>query len=157
MHAITGKNKILLGIDKDTREKIYLSKPTFDCGHYWGFGYLGNKNCHYHLNAYQQKTHFLELADGTYKHLIEKRNVHIKDCLEADYDLNPTIQANIWVFCELALSIYTLKAAAEVLTRGGAHTTTNPCKDIIKDEKQAAHLNGVVLPEVIQTLWDLIT
>ena len=31
-------------------ESIFLSPPSWDCGWYWGFGYLDNKNCHYHLS-----------------------------------------------------------------------------------------------------------
>ena len=41
--------KIALGkVDGNT---IYLSSPSWDCGWYWGFGYLGNKDCHYHIDG----------------------------------------------------------------------------------------------------------
>lgn len=38
------------GTVKKDKDRIALYAPTFDCGWYWGFGYLGNKNCHYHLS-----------------------------------------------------------------------------------------------------------
>ena len=33
--------KVLLGYNNE--EPIYLSPPSWDCGKYWGFGYLENK------------------------------------------------------------------------------------------------------------------
>jgi hypothetical protein len=49
MKTISDYNKILLG--KNNGQDIYLSPPSWDCGWYWGFGYLGNNNCHYHLSG----------------------------------------------------------------------------------------------------------
>ena len=45
-------------------EKIYLSAPSWDCGWYWGFGYLGNNNCHYHVDGLkkEEKYNFLEMG-----------------------------------------------------------------------------------------------
>jgi len=34
--------KTFLGISEG--EKIYLTAPSWDCGWYWRFGYLGNVN-----------------------------------------------------------------------------------------------------------------
>ena len=42
-------NKIKLGVVNN--ETIYLTPPSWDCDWYWGFGYLGNKNCHYHIDG----------------------------------------------------------------------------------------------------------
>ena len=50
--------KILLGklkSDADiyaSGENIYLRKHTFDCGWYWGFGYVGNYRCHHHFETF---------------------------------------------------------------------------------------------------------
>ena len=79
------------------------------------------------------------------------------DCLLEDYDLADEIKENLWVFCELAKTIYTLKEAAEVVGRGGSHYTTNPCKETIICEEEAKRLNDKVSPELCQKLWDLIT
>lgn len=45
------KNKIKLGYKKDLGF-IFLTKHSFDCGHYWGFGYLGNGSNHFHIDKY---------------------------------------------------------------------------------------------------------
>ena len=49
--------KIFLGTVRDgiegmiiSGEKLYIEKHSFDCGWYWGFGYIGNKNIHTHFS-----------------------------------------------------------------------------------------------------------
>ena len=34
-----GKNIFLLGVD-EYNQKVWLEEPSFDCGWYWGFGYV---------------------------------------------------------------------------------------------------------------------
>ena len=70
MENIQGSKRKILGTCKKTGESIYFYKPTWDCDWYWGFGYLGNKNQHYHLSDY---------ANG--------RNINMYDALIGDYDL----------------------------------------------------------------------
>ena len=137
---IIGKNILYFGKHKESGESIYIKKSTWDCGWYWSFGYLGNRNWHYHLDNYQNG-----------------RNFNMYDALITDYDLNDKIKDNIWVFCELALSIYQLKKSAELFGRGGAHMTTNPCADIIKDTDYTKKINTEILPQVMQKFWDLIS
>ena len=140
MKAITGVKKIYFGTANKTGEKIYISIPSWDCEWYWSFGYLGNKDCHYHLSKY---------ANG--------RNINMYDALKADYILNPKIDKSLWEFCELSQTIYTIKEYAEVLHRGGAHYTTNSCKSIIKNAPELYRLNNIVLSHVMQNLWNLIS
>lgn len=116
-------------------ERIYLSPPSWDCDWYWGFGYLGNNNCHYHLDGLNRE---LNLYDAIKKHF--GRSLVIKD----DKDL--------WTFCELVLSAYTLKETAEVLGRGGSHMTTNPCADIIINKDEVTRINEIVLPAIFNEI-----
>ena len=50
-------NRILLGrVAKNAKtyadgELLFLTKHTWDCGWYWGFGYIGNRNCHFHFDS----------------------------------------------------------------------------------------------------------
>lgn len=132
-------DKIFLGKALGGDRDIWLHAPEWDCGWYWSFGYLGNKNFHYHLSGYQKG-----------------RNINIHDALKGDYDLNPKIEDNLWVFCELSLTIYALKNAAEVLGRGGSHLTPNPMRDIIKNETEVLRLNSIVIPACLDKLYELI-
>lgn len=137
MKNINGNEKVFFGTKKDG-ERIYLSKPSWDCDWYWGFGYLGNNNCHYHLSGY---------ADG--------RNINMYDALIADYDLTKNIQDNLWEFCELVKTAYVLKETAEVLGRGGSRYTKNPCAELITNKKEVKRINEVVLPAIFNKLNDI--
>lgn len=134
---IEGKNKVYFGHHIEWNEKIWLTKPKYSCGWYWSFGYLGNKNCHYHLDGYQNG-----------------RNINMYAALQTDYLLSPHIANNLWSFCEQAQTIYTLKEAADVLYRGGANYTTNPLRNFIISNNHNDNLNMVVLPKLLQNFWD---
>lgn len=154
--AITGSAKVFFGTRKSDNTRIYITKPSFDCDWYWSFGYLGNKNEHYHLESYQQKTHFFKLETGEFKLITEQRNINMYDALLADYALNPIIELNLWTFCELAKSIYTLKEAAELFHRGGSHYTKNPGQSKLQNQSLYDLLTFDLIPSQCQLLWDLI-
>jgi hypothetical protein len=148
--------RVFFGTRKADNSRIYLTLPTWDCGWYWSFGYLGNNKEHYHLSGYQKKDHFLKLEDGSFKLLTEARNLHMHDVLMVDYDLNPKLSdSNLWKFCELARTAYSLKETAEVFGRGGSHITTNPCAELIKNPELVKKINEELLPTVFMEIEKL--
>lgn len=149
-------NKVFFGTRKEDNARIYLSAPSWDCGWYWGFGYLGNKNEHYHLSGYKSKQHCIADRDGKFHVLTESRNKNIYDCLLEDYDLNPNIKSKLWEFCELIQTAYSLKETAELLGRGGSHYTSNPCKDTIVNTEEVNRINEVVLPAIFDAIHALL-
>ena len=54
-------------------------------------------------------------------------------------------------------TFYILKETAEVLGRGGAHYTSNPCKDIIVNNEEVKRINEVVLPSIFAEIEKLLT
>ncbi len=120
-------------------EVIYLSAPNWSCDWYWGFGYLGNKNCHYHLDSLCDSS--INMYDGLKKHFGDTLTI---------------TDSKLWVFCELVCTAYALKNTAEVLGRGGSHYTTNPCADVIKNKGEADRINTTVLPKIFDAIHDLI-
>ena len=143
------------GTRKDDGERITLTGSKWDCDWYWSFGYLGNRNEHYHLSSYQSKQHMFTTDKGEFKLLTENRNKCLRDCLLEDYNLTPRLEKRLWKFCELALTAYALKKTAEVLGRGGAHMTSNPCESIIKNADEVKRINEIVLPAIFEEI-DLI-
>lgn len=127
----------LLGIDNEGI-KHYLQKPSWDCGWYWGFGYIhtftNNRapemsrdiNSHYHWDSFKDYPHP--------NHLIE----------------TPFTKNEWYTLRELAKTIYTLRETAEVFGRGGAHITNNPLADEIKNPELVEHINKVLIPK----LWE---
>ena len=73
--VISGKKNVFFGTRKCDNKTIYITKPSWECGWYWSFGYLGNSNEHYHLKGY---------SNG--------RNISMYDALLNDYDLNENIK-----------------------------------------------------------------
>jgi len=56
------KTKVKLGILRSNisdvtsqTTPIFLTKHSFDCGWYWGFGYLGNSGIHFHIDSLLDK------------------------------------------------------------------------------------------------------
>ena len=75
------------------------------------------------------------------------------DALKQDYKLNPAIEQNLWLFCELALTTYTLKKVAEVLGRGGSNfADNNPLAETIKNPREVKRINETVLPAIFNNL-----
>lgn len=129
---------IFIGINND--EKIYLSAPSWDCGWYWGFGYLGNKNCHYHV-------------DG----LNAKENINLFDAFKKHFGTSLVVRdSQLWTLCELFQTFYTLRQSAEVLGRGGSHYTKNPCSEVIKNTDEVSRINSVVLPAIFEEIYKIL-
>ena len=130
-------------LNSTSKERIYLSTPTFDCDWYWGFGYLGNSHCHYPLDSYQA-----EQGSG------EHRNIDMFDALSTDYDLCSALKdtGNLWKFCELFKTAYALAEVAKVFKRGGSHYSKNPCQELLKNPGMYEHINFVLLPTLFKEM-----
>lgn len=135
-HKTEWTNRFLMG--KTEEGNIYLSPPSWDCGWYWGFGYLGNRNCHYHLSGIDKDKN---MYDALKHHFGE--SLTIPDC-------------HLWQFCELIKTAYALKETAEVLDRGGSHYTNNPCSEIIKNKEETDRINSIVLPAIFNAINNIL-
>jgi len=150
MHTLSNYEKVLIGVNAG--QKIYLSPPSWDCGWYWGFGYLGNKNCHYHVDGLT--TH--EWYD-TEKGCFRSERLNMFDGFRKHFgDSFQITNADLWTLCELFETFYTLKKTAEVLGRGGAHYTTNPACDLIKNPAEVVRINEIVLPQIFEEIYRVL-
>lgn len=135
-------------IGRNDNGNIYLSAPKWDCGWYWGFGYLGNANCHYHLDGLASE-YRTNMYDALIKHF-DKAFIFKTEIEEDKYN------NLLWQFCELVSTAYSLKETAEVLGRGGAHYTTNPLAELIKNEAEVKRINETVLPAIFDKLDEVL-
>ena len=132
----------LLGIDAEGK-KHYLEKASWDCGWYWGFGYIHTFTSRdfgmcYHFDGFEKKSN---MYDGFKK--------AFTDSVLTDSEL--------WKLCELMKTFYVLKNTAEVLGRGGANYTTNPCSEIIKNTDEVKRINEIVLPAIFEEIYALLS
>jgi hypothetical protein len=150
MRTLSTYPSLYIGMNND--EKIYLSAPSWDCGWYWGFGYLGNRNCHYHVNDlnkheeynFEKKCfeyEFTNLFDGFKKHF--GNTLIVRD-------------SQLWILCELFKTVYSMKESAEVFGSGGSHYTTNPAKDIILNKEITDRINGIILPALFEEIYKIL-
>ena len=111
-------------------EKVWLPPPSWDCGWYWGYGYIQNR--HLHTN---------------FKWLDPNNNLH--DAIQKRFNGTFTLQGSkLWTFCELMATFYSLKEIAEVYGRGGSYYTSNPLADIIKNHEEVKRINETLLPKI---------
>src|SRR6266498_252120 len=136
-------------LGQNNGQSIYLSAPSWDCGWYWGFGYLGNTRCHYHVDGLTTNEWYdfekqcfrserLNLFDGFKKHFGDSL------VIKSDKEL--------WTLCELFQTFYALKKTAEVLERGGSHYTTNPISELIKNPAEVSRINETILPKIFEEI-----
>lgn len=124
---------------------IALRRPSWDCDWYWGFGYLGNWDCHFHLNG-------LESMDSECyrKNLFDQLKVFFGDSLTIKDD------KLLWKFCEIVTTIYTLREAAEVFYRGGSNYSSNPDKPSLVNKDYTQHINETLIPMQIMSLYKVL-
>ena len=132
------KERIYLGrhrVDGPT----YLEKHAWDCGWYWGFGYIGNDHCHWHIEA-------LIKHPGTYEPKWTNIDFH--------FDSTWITQEQWWILRDLFISAYALQKAAEVYRLGG-HQTGKAAPYRVTDAYMAERLNAD-LGRLLDTIWNLL-
>jgi hypothetical protein len=99
-------------------QTLVIHKHSWDCGWYWGFGYIGNAQCHFHFDTLIGRHKVKDLFEHT---------------LISDSDW--------WVIRDLYKQAYALKEAAATYQHGGHLTHRAGVTDIIKDKEVADRLN----------------
>jgi hypothetical protein len=136
-----GKDIYLLGKDADGTT-YWLEAPTWDCGWYWGFGYIvtytDNLSPQFSrdLLSHQHATHeFFE--SGT-----------ITDWTVTDKEL--------WEIRELFAQFYTLRKTAEYFGRGKAHVA-NTNVPLWKNPELVDEINKVRIPLISARILEILS
>jgi hypothetical protein len=124
-------DRIYLGIYEG--ERVYLPKHSWDCGWYWGFGYVGNRDCHFHFETFFEESSYAS---------------------EVFTDPNFTDQ-NWWYVRDLFIQAYALKKVAEVYSYGGHQASKAGLTDILRSEDKAKQANDD-LELVLNALWQFM-
>jgi hypothetical protein len=144
--------EVYLGYNEENG-RICLTAPSWDCGWYWGFGYLGNRNCHYHVDGLTTREWY-DVEKGCFRSekmsLFDGFKKHFGDTLTLT-------DAQLWTLCELFRTFYTLSKTAELYGRGGTHYTDNPCKELLTNTAERDRINQVLLPAVFKEIYKILT
>jgi hypothetical protein len=158
-----GKKIFLLGRDEDGTN-YWLEEAKWDCGWYWGFGYVEtytnnqNPNKSKDINSHQHIDSSImgqmQKYDFEKKCYINSEFVHnIFDALcETTFTENEG-----WQLSELFKSFYMLKESAAMFGRGGCNLTTNPCSELIKNEDWAKQINHEILPLIFEKIYSILS
>lgn len=141
----------LLGINH-LGSYVYLEEPSWDCGWYWGFGYL-----HVYTNNRQPERskdlsehfHF----DSTF--LKGKENA--REMFKKYFKETVLTDSEIYELCDYMKTFYTLKSVAELFKNGYSHQTERAKIEALKSEDQRDLVNKVWLPEVFKRIEKLLT
>lgn len=141
-----GKDIYLLGADKEGT-KYWLEGASFDCGWYWGFGYVETYTNNNNPGASR------DILSHQHFDTLFLKNYGFDDVLEA----TTMTEGEKWKLMELMKTYYNLKLTAEVFGRGGSHVSSNPLCDEIKDEELVKKINNVLLPKVFEEVYKILS
>ena len=152
-----GKKVYLIGMNMDG-DYIWLEEPKWDCGWYWGFGYIET----YTNNKHPEKSkdidshsHFNSCIAG-YKHK-DGEYIHHPHA-NPDLAITTLTPRESWLLAEYMKTYYTLKESAGVFNRGGSHLTScDDQRDLIQDKGIEDKINTHSLPELFKLIDRLLS
>ena len=137
------KFKVYLGKDKETKERVYLTGFSWDCGWYYGGGYLSTISSHTHFDSVFINAKTKDNITTIWKDLSELLD-------DSQFDSNEW-----WRIKDLYKQFYSLKDTAEVFKCGGACTSENRNPEELNKDmayKINLHIQDVIIPEIIKAL-----
>ena len=118
-----------------SNERLYIEKHSWDCGWYWGFGYIGNSRSHMHFETLIDNTKYEP------KEIFQNTEITIRDW---------------WILRDLFVQAYALKKTAEVYRYGGHQTTCQYDTAVIQNHDKADAINAD-LKIVLDKIWEVLT
>ena len=144
-----GKKYFLLGTKDHVR--YYLESASFDCGWYWGGGYVEtftNNRCPACSRDIASHNHF----NG----LFFNGNKNGYDMFKDFFDFTPFNNSEIWQIIELMKTFYIMRDYSDTIYRGGSHYIINPIADIIKNNTEYERINKRVIPAIMEALYKIL-
>ena len=152
-HAF-GKDVYLLG-ENEYGEYLWLESPSWDCGWYWGFGYVETYTRHKSPSSSRDissHSHFGGLVGfknehGNYVH-------HLNESPK----MKETVLSNSesWQLSDLMKSFYALRKVAEIFHTGNSHLTSTPMCDL-KNKEIEEHINKVAMKQIFNSVIQILS
>lgn len=140
---VNGQKYYLLGV-KDNK-KYWLEEASFDCGWYWGLGYIEVFNKNY--SDIILHTHFDSLF----------LNKNISEELFNFFDDNVLTDGEKWELLELMKSAYISSEYMETLHRGGANISTNKSQKIIQNKSEYDRIKDIIIPDIMKNVYNILS
>lgn len=161
----TFRKKIyLLGTFKDGHN-FWLEEPKWECGWYWGMGYVKTYTNRWGPPAMDIASH------QHYKGLCFKKYEyydHGKGCFQQgeyihkltdrpDVVACTLIEREQWILSDLMKMAYTLRETAEIYRRGNAYLTSHNLVPQCKRPDREKEINEIDLPAIFAQIEKLLT
>jgi len=148
------KKIYLLGQDKDGYN-VYLEAPRWDCGWYWGFGYI---------ETYTNKTR-PETARDVFCHTHWDTSIVGQQSDKYVYHINesPIFEDTVltdkesWELSDLMQSYYTLLKAAEFFRHGNSWISSSINSNELKNKELENKINQEILPIIFKRINEILT
>lgn len=141
----------LLGKDK-RGQYVWLEKESWECGWYWGFGYLHTFTNNEHPACSRDiDSHFH--FDSTFM----KGPEYAKKMFEEYFVETPLTDDEMWILCDYMMTFYTLKKTAELFRHGYSYQTSKAYIDKLKSEEQSDKINHEILPDLFKRIETLLS
>lgn len=138
-----GKKFYLLGLDSNG-DRTYLEEASFDCGWYWGVGYVETFNDS--MSDFKSHQHFNSLFLNSY----------IPESFKDYFVDSPLSDDEIYTLLELMDSLYTVRQYSDLIYNGSSNISSNSCSKIIKNEEEYERINEVVIPALLSDIYNLL-
>lgn len=145
------KTIYLLGKDANGTN-YWLEEPSWDCGWYWGFGYIEtytNNNCPAKSSDIDSHQHF----DSLFLNGPECA----RDLFKKFFVETTLTDSEIWELCDYMKTFYTLKSAAELFRHGYSYYTERAKITSLHNQAEEDLVNKKWLPEVFAHIIKLLT
>lgn len=141
-----------LGTSSHFDGDVFIVRPTWDCGWYWGFGYLER------WNAQKRDIDFHTHIDSQFSKNKDGRDCNWYEGMKDLFDQGDVFENDKqrWRFLEIVKTIYNMKMTAEVLGRGGSHYAANPLSEEIKHHNEVRRINNYLIPKLIDEMYKVL-
>ena len=150
---IGDNGRVLLGKDSDNI-CYYLEKPSWDCGWYWGFGYVHSRGCHEHIPSFMGE---LKTYDFAKKEYVKSEYIH--NLYHSPRFTDTTFSENEgWQLSELFKQFYLIQDMAAFChkSKPGCHITTSPV-DHGNMSGWNQHMNNVMIPKISTEIMRILS
>lgn len=147
------KDVYLLGKDSDG-VLYWLESPSWDCGWYWGFGYIetftinNNPSRSRDINSHQHFDGFVWMKDSKNEYIY-----HINE--SPDFVETVLTESESWELSDLMKRFYTLKDAAEIYHTGSGHLSSGKLDS--KNPEGEKYINEIALPAIFARIIEILT
>jgi hypothetical protein len=144
------KEIYLLGVDHEG-VKYWLQAPSWDCGWYWGFGYVETYT--------NNKRPDLAKDISSHQHFngLFLNGVNSYETFTKFFKQSTLTNNEIWVLFDYMKSFYTLKETAQLFGMGNSHFTERAKVQALQREDLVKVINEIMLPELFHKVIKLLT